>query len=292
MRFGVSGGMLPARMAEFTAETARAVRDLGFTGLFTRFDADDPFAATRADCERVRRILDDHGLVMVQAIGHRPPLIHPDEAIRQRAVETLRAAIRVAGWLGAQSCHTGPGSLAQAADAEWGGAWQPHPHNWRPAAREALVRSLRAAAPAAEDAGTTIGLEGHVLVTLDSAETMRDVIDEVGSPAVRCDFDPVNWLIVRTVYRSGEATRHMMSVLGNRVLNAHTKDVVLEPRLVTHIDERPTGQGIFDHAALMTGMEALGSDRFLVIEHAAPEDVPAAKAFLDRLAADLNIRVF
>ena len=292
MRFGVSGGMLPNRIDLFTEEMARAARAMGFSGLFTRFDADDPFATTRAQCDRVRRILDDHGLVMVQAIGHRPPLIHPDEAVRRRAVETLKAAVQIAGWLGAQSCHTGPGSLAQATEAEWGGAWQPHPDNWSPAARAALIRSLREAAPTAADCGTAIGLEGHVLVALDSAETMREVIDAAGSPAVRCDFDPVNWLTLRTVYQSGAATRQMMAVLGERILNAHSKDVVLEPRLVTHIDERPTGSGIFDHAALLAGMEALGPERFVVIEHASVEEVPAAKAALDGVAAQLGLRVY
>jgi sugar phosphate isomerase/epimerase len=292
VRFGLSGSMLPNRIDRFDAATAAAARELGFSGLFTRFDADDPFQTTQAQCRRVRQILDDHGLVMVQAIGHRPPLIHPDEQVRRRAVERLKAAIQIAGWLGAQSCHTGPGSFAQVADAEWGGAWRPHPDNWRPAARDALIRSLREAAPIAADCGTTIGLEGHVLVTLDSAETMREVIDAVGSPAVRCDFDPVNWLTLRTVYQSGEATRQMLATLGDRILNAHSKDVVVEPRLVTHIDERATGQGIFDHRALLLGMEALGPERFVVIEHARPDEIPAAKAVLDQTAAELGLRVY
>ena len=112
MRFGVSGGLLPNRVDLFTEEMAHTARAMGFSGLFTRFDADDPFATTAAQCQRVRRILDDHGLVMVQAIGHRPPLIHPDETVRRRAVETFKAAIQIAGWLGAHSCHSGPGSLA------------------------------------------------------------------------------------------------------------------------------------------------------------------------------------
>jgi sugar phosphate isomerase/epimerase len=292
VRFGLSGAMLPNRLDLFTEATARDARAQGFGGLFTRFDADDPLATTEAQCRRVRRILDDHSLVMVQAIGHRPPLMHPDETIRRRAVERLKAAIQVAGWLGAQSCHTGPGSFAQAADAEWGGAWNPHPDNWSPAARDALIRSLREAAPTAEDCGTTIGLEGHVLVTLDSAETMREVIDAAGSPAVRCDFDPINWLTLATVYRSGDATRRMVETLGQRILNAHSKDVVVEPRLVTHIDERATGQGIFDHETLLLAMEALGPERFVVIEHARPDEIPAAKAFLDRTAAALGLRVY
>lgn len=292
MRFGVSGAGLPNRIDLFTEEHARAARAQGFSGLFTRFDADDPRTTTQAQCRRVRQILDDHGLTMVQAIGHRPPLIHPDGAIRRRAVETFKAAIQIAGWLGAQSCHSGPGSFAQAANAEWGGAWQPHADNWSPAARDALIRSLRESAPVAADCGTCIGLEGHVVVVLDSAETMREVIDAVGSDRVKCDFDPVNWLTLRNVYRSGDATRQMMAVLGPRILNAHSKDVIVEPRLVTHIDERPTGQGLFDHAVLLRGMESLGADRFVVIEHASPSDIPAAKAFLDRLAAELGLTVF
>src|SRR5205814_1589028 len=81
---------------------------------------------------------------------------------------------------------------------------------------------------AAEDHGTHIGLEGHVVVTLSSAEIMREVIDAVGSPAVACDLDPVNWLRLESVYRSGEAIDHMVRVLGpGRILNAHSTDVVL-----------------------------------------------------------------
>jgi sugar phosphate isomerase/epimerase len=284
--------MLPNRLDDMTPEIAQATRAAGFTGLFTRFDGDDPLQVTQAQCRRVRRIMDDHGLVMVQAIGYRPPLIHPDEVVRRQAVARLKAAIQIAGWLGAQSCHTGPGSFAQTADAEWGGAWQPHAENWSPAARAALVRSLRETAPVAADCGTTIGLEGHVIVVLDSAETMRDIIDEVGSPAVRCDFDPVNWLTLRSVYRSGEATRQMFDILGQRILNAHSKDVVVEPRLVTHIDERPTGQGLFDHATLLHGMEALGPERFVILEHTSPSDIPAARATLDEIATRLGISIY
>jgi sugar phosphate isomerase/epimerase len=293
MRFAVSGGLFPHHVGEFTPAMAERTRELGFSGIFTRFDRDDPFETTEADCQRVRSILADYGLTMVQAIGHRPPLIHPDEAIRRPAVKTLQAALRIAGWLGSQSCHTGPGSMAQlgAKASDWGGAWNPHPNNWDPMCKDQLIKSLKEAAPAAEDAGVVVGLEGHVLVTLNTAEIMRDVIDAVGSPAIRCDLDPVNWLTLDTVYKSGAAIDHMADVLGPRIFNAHAKDVVVENRLAIHIDERPAGQGILDYDRFMRRIEALGSDRFLVVEHAAVEELPAAKAFLDRKAAELGIAV-
>ena len=298
MRFAVSGDLFPHHVDEFSAAMAARARELGFSGIFTRFDRDDPFATTDAQCRRVRAILDGHGLTMVQAIGHRPPLIHPDEDVRRQAVKTLRAAIRIAAALGSLSCHTGPGSMAQigATDTAWAGAWDPHGDNWDPICRAQLVKSLKEVASAAEDHGVVLGMEGHVLVTLNSAEMMRDVLDEVGSPAVRCDLDPVNWLTLDTVFRNGPAIDRMCDVLGPRIFNAHAKDVVVEKRLVVHIDERPAGQGILDYDRFLRRVESLEGappgSRFLVIEHASVEQIPAVKAFLDRKAAELGIRVW
>ena len=42
MRLGMSGAFLPARMDDFSAEIAARIRELGFSGCFTRF-TDDPF---------------------------------------------------------------------------------------------------------------------------------------------------------------------------------------------------------------------------------------------------------
>ena len=294
MRFACSGGLFPHHVDAFAEAMAARVRELGYTGIFTRFDRDDPFTTTEAQCHRVRDILRDYGLTMVQAIGHRPPLIHPDETVRRRAVKTLQAAIRIAAALGSLSCHTGPGSLAQlsADGSDWGGAWDPHGGNWDPICRTQLVKSLKEVAPVAEDHGVIVGMEGHVLVTLNSAEMMRGVLDEVDSPAIRCDLDPVNWLTLDTVFRNGPAIDHMVDVLGERIFNAHAKDVVVEKRLAIHIDERPAGQGILDFATFMRRMEALGPERFLVVEHCSVEELPVVKAFLDRKAAELGIRVF
>jgi sugar phosphate isomerase/epimerase len=293
MRFAVSGELLPNRVDEFQDVHAARVRHLGYSGLFTRFDRDDPFATTEEQCQRVRSIVADHGLVMVQAIGHRPPLIHPDETIRRRGVATLRQAVRIAGWLGSLSCHTGPGSLAQLVDegSDWGGAWDPHGDNWEPVCREQLVKSLKEVASTADGGGVAVGMEGHILVTLNSAEMMRGVLEEVASPAIRCDLDPVNWLTLDTVFRSGPAIDHMCDVLGGLILNAHAKDIVVEKKLTLHLDERPAGQGILDWDTFMRRVEAIGPERYLVVEHAAVEDLPVIKGFLDHKAAELGIRV-
>jgi len=137
-----------------------------------------------------------------------------------------------------------------------------------------------------------VGMEGHVLVTLNSAEMMRGVLEEVDSPAIRCDFDPVNWLTLDTVYRNGDALEQMLDIIAPFVVNAHAKDVIVENRLVVHIDERPAGEGLLDWDRFLRRVEGLGPERYLVVEHAPLTSMPAIKEFLDRKTAELGIRVF
>jgi sugar phosphate isomerase/epimerase len=280
----MSGTFLPSKMDDFTAETARRIRDLGFSGCFTRF-TDDPFQTPPAKANRVRDLLADHGLRMYQAIGYRPPLIHPDEAVRQQAARVLAAAVRLTKELGCRGTHTGPGSLNPR------GAWFPHPYNWTPQAKDQLIKSLREVAPVAEECDTFIGMEGHVLVTLDSAQTMAEVLNAVDSPKVRCDLDPVNWITKETVYHTGPAITQMADTLGDLIIGGHAKDVTIEDRLVLHLTECPAGTGLIDWDTFLPRIEALSPDFPLVVEHCTTDELPRIGEFLHAKAAELGITV-
>jgi sugar phosphate isomerase/epimerase len=284
MRLGMSGAFLPARMDDFTVEIAQRIRDLGFSGCFTRF-TDDPFTTPAAKANRVRDLLADHGLRMYQAIGYRPPLIHPDEAVRRRAAQVLAAAVRLTKELGCRGTHTGPGSLNPR------GAWFPHPYNWTQQARDQLIKSLREVAPVAEDCGVFVGMEGHVLVTLDSAQTMAEVLRAVDSPMVRCDLDPVNWITKETVYDTGAAVTRMADTLGDLVIGGHAKDVIIEDRLVLHLSEVPAGAGLLDWDVFLPRIEALDPEFPLLVEHCTSDDLPGISAFLHHKARELGIAI-
>jgi sugar phosphate isomerase/epimerase len=285
MRFGLSGAFLPERVATFSAATASRVRELGFSGVFTRFTEDDVHALGPAECQRVRELLESEGLVIFQASGYRPTLVHPDEDARREATRTLCAALRVAGWLGARSVDTGPGSMSPR------GPWWPDPYNYTPEARDQLVKSVREAARAAEEHGVLLCLEGHQLVTLRSPEVMLDVVDEVGSPWVKVDFDPVNWLTLETVYESGQAIADTLELLGDRVASAHVKDAVLQDRGVVHIDEAVVGRGLLDLPALLSGMERLDPQAPVIVEAVEEDDVSEVSALLHRTADEQGIEV-
>ena len=51
-------------MDEITPALTERVKALGFSGIFSRFRANDPHTTTREQCERVRAILEDAGLAM------------------------------------------------------------------------------------------------------------------------------------------------------------------------------------------------------------------------------------
>lgn len=285
MRFGMSGCFLPEDMNALTAETCRRVRSLGFSGIFTRFRANSPHDTPRHAAQRVRDLLAGEGVRLFQVTGYWQNLVTPDEAARREAVRTLQAALRLAGWLGARAIDTGPGSMNPA------GPWCPHPGNWGAGPRERLVRSLRECAKAAEDAGVLLCLEGHQVVTLENAQITRDVIDAVGSPFVRSDFDSANWITLQTVFDTAPALEAMFDVLGDRIVSCHAKDVWPENRLSVHLQDGCCGRGWVHFPTLFRRMEALSSDYPVIAEGNSTEELPEVAALFHRTAAELGIRI-
>ena len=285
MRLGLSDAFLPERLDDFSPLHARRAKELGFSGIFSRFTAHDPHEVTQRQCGRVRDVLSSEGIEMFQATGYRPTLVHPDETARGEAVQTLHAALRIAGWLGAGSIDTGPGSLSA------NGPWAPDPYNFTQQASQQLVKSLRESAAIAEEYGVLLCLEGHQLVTTRSPDVMREIVDAVGSPWVRVDFDPANWITLDTIYASGPAIKEMAATLGDRIASAHVKDVVLRDTMMVHLDHCPAGRGMLDIAALLKCMEALNPLAPVIVEAAATSELPDVCAFLKRTARENGVEI-
>jgi sugar phosphate isomerase/epimerase len=279
------GCFLPDDMDAVTPEMCRRVRELGFSGIFTRFRKNNPNDTPKAKADRVRQVLADNGVRLYQATGFWQNLVTPDETLRHEAVKTLQAALRLAGWMGARGIDTGPGSLNP------DGPWFPHPGNWTPAARQQLVKSLKECAPAAQDANVFLSLEGHQLVVLESAEVTRDILDQVNSPWVRSDYDSANWITRETVFNTTAAVNHHFDVLGQHIVSCHAKDIWIENRLALHLQDGCPGKGLMDFRTLFRRMEALSSDYPVIAEGNSTEELPQVSALFHQVAQELNITV-
>jgi sugar phosphate isomerase/epimerase len=277
-------------MADVTPEMCRRVRELGFSGIFTRFSANPPLETPRHAAERVRAVLAGEGVRMYQATGFWQNMVTPDESARTEAVRTIQAALRLAGWLGARGIDTGPGSMA-GTSGNHGSMWWPHPGNWTASARRQLVKTLKECAPAAEDAGVFLSLEGAQTVTLDNARVTREILDEVGSPVVRSDYDAANWLTLKTVYDAASAIDADFDMLGGHIVSCHAKDAWPVNHLNVRVDQGCPGQGMVDFKTLFRRMEALSPDYPVIAEGNSTEELPLVSALFHGIAHELGIKV-
>ena len=285
MRLGLNGAFLPPDMKDITPDLCRRVRALGFSGIFTRFSQNHPLDTPKANALRVRQVLADHGLRMYQSTGFWQNLVNPDEHARTEAVRVLCGAIQLAGWMGSRGIDTGPGSMSSR------GPWFPHPENWTPTARRQLVKSLNACAPVAQNCGVYLSMEGHQLVTLESAEVTAEILDEVNSPWVTSDYDSANWITLKEVYDTAAAVNRHFDVLGAHIVSCHAKDVWAEDKLSVHLQDGCPGKGNMDFRTVLRRMETLSPDYPVLPEGCATEDLPQVVALFRGLATDLGIAI-
>lgn len=285
MRFGMSGCFLPADMDDVTPAMCRRVRELGFSGIFTRFRANDPHTTPKEKAQRLRSLLADEGVKLYQSTGYWQNMITPDETARQEAARTVRAALQLAGWMGARGIDTGPGSMNPA------GPWYPHPDNWTASARRQLVKTLKECVSAAEDAGVFLSLESHQLVTLKTPEITLEILDEIDSPWVRCDYDSANWITLETVFDTTSALNHHFDLLGRHIVSAHAKDIWIENKLAVHLQDGCPGKGNMDFKTLFRRIEALSPDYPVIAEGNSTEELPAVARLFHDTARELGINV-
>ncbi len=282
-------------MKDITPALCERVHGYGFSGIFTRFKENDPRETPRHEAERVKQVLQDNGLRMYQSTGFWQNLVTTDEAERAESVETLQAAIRLAGWMGCRGIDTGPGSNSQRTQAKGTdrhyGAWYPHPDNWKPEARRQLVKSLKECAPAAEDSNVFLSMEGHQLVTLESAEVTAEILDEVGSHWVRSDYDTANWITLKEVYDTTTAVNRHFDVLGKHIVSCHAKDIWAEDRLAVHLQDGCPGKGHMDFRTVMRRLEDLSPDYPLLPEGCTTEELPEVVALFRGIADELGIKI-
>jgi sugar phosphate isomerase/epimerase len=154
-----------------------------------------------------------------------------------------------------------------------------------------LVESLKQVVSAAEDVGVPLAVEAGAGCPINSAERVRDLIEAVGSPALRFNVDPVNLVASwDDVFNTTSLIHRVFDLCGKYVVCAHAKDITYESTLTLRLNECPLGDGQFDQVTYLRRFEECCPRGFVLIEHLTDTQVPAAKQNLDRAAAVAGIR--
>ncbi|MCS6859713.1 MAG: sugar phosphate isomerase/epimerase [Abditibacteriales bacterium] len=276
MKLAVAG-LLPADLSKVDDEVAWRVRAAGFAGCSCFFA--DPTAWAEAALDRLRDTLHRAGVAVAQVNAHYECLVHPDASLRRQGIATLQAAVRVCQRLQGDNLYVRPGSMNP------NGHWLPHPANHAPETLDRLVDSLQRVAAVAEDAGVTLALEGHTVSPLDTPQIVREVIDRVGSPALKFNCDYVNFISgVQDVYHSRRVIDRLFDTLGDVTWAVHAKDADIEDRHVLHISEVVPGRGRMDLGYMLQRFAAARPEGFVIIEHLPDDKIPEARDALLRAA--------
>lgn len=272
MKLGVAG-----LLGDGSRERARRVAELGFTAASWHLPELSLARDARA-LVQVRDALEAEEIQLCQLLPPSyPSLVHPDPEVRSEGVDSLARVLDAAAVLGAESVYVRPGSLNEA------GPWTAHPDNHRPETRQRLVESLRALVPHAEEHGIPLAIEGHVVSPLHTPAAVREVVDQVGSPLLRFNMDPVNFVAtLDQAYDTTPLLHELFGLLGSVTAVAHYKDVTVGSGLVVHINECVPGQGHLDHETFLRRFEQECPRGVLLIEH-LPEDrvLEARRAILE-----------
>lgn len=257
---GVHGYPLPS-VSRVRDQHLKAVRDAGAECVSVPMTARERSAPQRW-AQRLRDRIARAELRLTHLVGPHSRLLAHDEVSRREAVTTVGAGIDAVTASGAEMLFVGPGGFA----AE--GPWWWHPLNFAAASRHALVRSLGELSRRAEQAGTVLVIEGYQGSVLESPQVMREVIDEVGSPALGANLDYVNFLTPAAAARFPEALTGMSAALGTHLRSIHVKDAQIWPRLSSHVDECAAGVGVLDLAVVVALARTAGVPAH--VEHLRP----------------------
>ena len=203
-------------------------------------------------------------------------MVHPD---RDRRWANLGHLVELIGYCDALGTSTVTLCTGSREDI----MWRRHPDNDSPEALADLVEVMRAAARAAEEHGVILALEPEVNNVISSAPRARQLIDEVGSPAVKVVMDPANIFKAGELPQMQDKLHEAFRLLGDDIAVAHAKDLDHDGE-AGHLG---AGEGRLDYPLYLSLLQASGFGGTIVLHqmhHLSDAGVDGCFAFVRREA--------
>jgi sugar phosphate isomerase/epimerase len=249
----------------------RYAAELGFHGVGAHLTVP---ASTISDqlAAHVQSVYAEQNMPFLQVWGPYPCIVSPDETIRREGVEGARDLVKLAAKLGVKESGVRPTSLNPRGD------WWPHPDNYKPETEDRLVKSLVEILQVGDDHDIDIVLETHVTTTLNTAATIKRVIERTGSKRLKVNLDPCNFVgDLQIACNPKPMINELFDTLGQYIATVHVKDFYLEDRFTVHISETVIGTGMMDFETILQRMQEIKPDGYVVIEHLPVNLIALAK---------------
>jgi sugar phosphate isomerase/epimerase len=232
----------------------------------------------------VKSVYDAQNMPLLQVWGPYPCIISADETVRKAGVEGARDLVKLAAKIGVKESGVRPTSLNPRGD------WFPHPDNFKPETEDRLVKSLVEILETAEVHDIDVVLETHVTTTLNTAQTIKRVIERTGSKRLKVNLDPCNFVgDLQIACNPAPMIHEIFDVLGEYIATIHVKDFYLEDRFTVHISETVIGTGMMDFDTVLGCVNQVKPDGYVVIEHLPVNLIALAKRNLTEKIKSLGL---
>ncbi|MHC4675915.1 MAG: sugar phosphate isomerase/epimerase family protein [Planctomycetota bacterium] len=198
--------------------------------------------------------------IIIAEVGAWSNPISPDEEVRRKALARCREQLALADRIGACCCVNISGSRAK----KWDG---PHPDNLTEETFDLIVETTRSIIDYVKPKRTYFTLETMPWAYPDSPDSYVRLIKAIDRKGFAVHLDPVNLVnSPRRYFNNTELIRECFKKLGPYIKSCHAKDIVLEKKLTTHLNETQPGLGGLDYATFLRELSKL-PDTPLMLEH-------------------------
>lgn len=184
-------------------------------------------------------------------------MAHPDEEVRTEGLRRLSILMDAANALGCGmiSLCSGSGNRDH--------LWRPSPENTEKSAWDRMFPTMARAVEEAEKKNIVLAIESEASNVIQTPETARRVMDEIGSDKLKMILDCANLFHAGTAYRENvcDTIEHAFDLFGEDIVIAHGKDI----KEGNGIEFCGTGLGIVDFGFTAMMLEEYGytGDMFL-----------------------------
>ena len=246
---------------------AKAVKELGYSAAYCPARATETDDVVKAYADAAKKTD-----IIIAEVGAWSNPISPDDKMRRDALAKCRTQLALADRIGANCCVNITGSRGR----PWAG---PSPKNLTEETFDMIVETTRAIIDDVKPTRTYFTLETMPWAYPDSPDSYLRLLKAIDRRRFAVHLDPVNLVCSPQRYFStGKLIRECFKKLGPYVKSCHAKDILLQQKLTTHLDEVRPGLGGLDYAAFLTELSKL-PDIPLMLEH-----LPNAEEY--RLAAE------
>lgn len=221
--------------------------------------------ASDAEAGAFRRAAEKSGLMIAEVGAWSNPMA-PDGEERKKAIEKCRASLALAERIGAKCCVNITGSRGKV----WDG---PDPANLTGDTFDRIVETTRSIIDAVKPSNTFYTLETMPWMYPDSPDSYLQLIKAIDRKSFAGHLDPVNMICSpQRYFKNGDFIRECFKKLGPFIKACHAKDILLQDKLTTHLDEVRPGLGGLDYTAYLEELSRLPGSPALIIEHLTAEE--------------------